>query len=194
MPTKEQYWKNREKLLKQEAARYKRERTRILARNKVWNAAHPEVMNKITKEWAEANPERRDEIVKKSYKKNKKKRNAACRNYAKQHPDVIKAKTQRRRARRKNAEGSFTSAEWIALCEKYGNRCLCCGRTKKQLKTLGLALAPDHVIPLSKGGSNYISNIQPLCHAWKKGSKGGCNNAKRAKTIDYRRMPHARQN
>lgn len=40
------------------------------------------------------------------------------------------------------------------------------------------ALTPDHVVPLSRGGTNYIDNIQPLC--------GPCNSQKHAKTIDFR--------
>jgi hypothetical protein len=38
---------------------------------------------------------------------------------------------------------------------------LCCGRDEKELGCAGLKLVPDHVIALSRGGSNDISNIQP---------------------------------
>ena len=37
-------------------------------------------------------------------------------------------------------------------------------------------LTVDHVVPISKGGSNDISNIQPLCC--------NCNSKKNAKQID----------
>lgn len=73
MPTKEFYWNNRERLLKQEAERYTRERDKILVRNKAWNASHPEEMNKISKKWSDANPEKRAEIGKKAHKKRKEK-------------------------------------------------------------------------------------------------------------------------
>jgi 5-methylcytosine-specific restriction endonuclease McrA len=69
------------------------------------------------------------------------------------------------------AEGCFTRSEFKALCLRYGNVCLCCGKRR--------VLVPDHVIPLSRGGSNDISNIQPLC--------GKCNASKGARTIDYRK-------
>jgi len=36
----------------------------------------------------------------------------------------------------------------------------------------------DHVLPVSKGGTSYISNIQPLCQP--------CNSGKKDKHIDYR--------
>lgn len=75
-----------------------------------------------------------------------------------------------RRARKQNQGGSYTAQEWRELCQKYDHRCLCCGKVKR--------LTPDHVVPLSKGGSNDISNIQPLCLP--------CNLRKASKTIDYR--------
>lgn len=48
---------------------------------------------------------------------------------------------------------------------------MCCGVT-------GVALEADHVVPLTRGGSNDISNIQPLC--------GTCNRSKFVKGVDYR--------
>ena len=41
-----------------------------------------------------------------------------------------------------------------------------------------IKLSVDHIVPLSLGGSNDISNIQPLCRA--------CNSIKWAKIIDFR--------
>ena len=171
MPSKEFYWKNRERLLKQEAERYKNNRDRILARNKKWNAAHPEEMNRNSEKWEKANPEKAVAMFRKYYWKNAEKINADCREYSKKNPDVIRAKTQRRRTAKTLAGGSFTAAEWKALCKKYHYKCLCCGKRRK--------LTADHVIPVSKGGTSNIDNIQPLC--------GPCNSSKRDKTIDYRR-------
>lgn len=71
----------------------------------------------------------------------------------------------------KDAALTSTELEWLDLCNKYNNRCLCCGEKNK--------LTVDHVIPISKGGMNTIDNIQPLC--------GSCNSKKNNKEIDYRR-------
>lgn len=77
---------------------------------------------------------------------------------------------ERRRARKSGAAGDYTAQEWAELKHKYGNVCLCCGQKKP--------LCADHIVPLSKGGESFISNIQPLCRP--------CNSRKRDKTIDYR--------
>lgn len=76
-----------------------------------------------------------------------------------------------RRARKRSASGTYTVAEWEELCAKYGNHCLACGRDD-------VPLTVDHVIPLSQGGANDISNLQPLCLS--------CNCSKNTRTIDYR--------
>ena len=63
--------------------------------------------------------------------------------------------TQNLRARRLGIDGTFTVKEWRALCEQHNYRCVSCGRQA--------LLGPDHIIPLSKGGTNWINNIQPMC-------------------------------
>jgi len=77
---------------------------------------------------------------------------------------------QNRRARKLGNGGSYTVAEWCALCDWFGNICLKCG-------TDGI-LSVDHVIPVALGGSNTIDNLQPLCKS--------CNSSKHTKTTDYR--------
>lgn len=78
---------------------------------------------------------------------------------------------QTRRARKLQAEGTFSLDEWYEVCERYGNKCLACKRPD-------VRLTQDHIVPLACGGTNYIENIQPLC--------GPCNSSKGKQTIDYR--------
>lgn len=86
-------------------------------------------------------------------------------------PVKMRAKVERRRAIKLGCKEHFTKEEWLQLCEKYNNRCLCCKKTD-------VKLTADHIVALSKGGSNGIENIQPLCQS--------CNSSKGVKTIDFR--------
>lgn len=90
-------------------------------------------------------------------------------------PEYLRARNQNRRAMRKNAGGSFTRQEWLDLLAVCGHTCLKCGRKEPDIK-----LTVDHVVPLVKGGSGYIENIQPLCLT--------CNLRKHDKVADFRGM------
>jgi 5-methylcytosine-specific restriction endonuclease McrA len=78
-----------------------------------------------------------------------------------------------KKQRRRNA-GTLTVADWELVLDVYGHACLACGKPEVTI---------DHVVPVSCGGPNDISNVQPLC--------GFCNTSKGTKTIDYRPEPWA---
>jgi len=82
-------------------------------------------------------------------------------------------RTANRKARKRQAGGSFTTRQWEALKAEYNHTCLCCRRREPVIK-----LTPDHIVPIAKGGSSDIGNIQPLCLP--------CNMRKKTKVIDYR--------
>lgn len=64
--------------------------------------------------------------------------------------------TQRRAFRLKQAGGSHTQEQWEALKAKYNYKCAHCGEKKK--------LVRDHILEVCLGGSDDITNIQPLCY------------------------------
>lgn len=53
---------------------------------------------------------------------------------------------------------------------KYGKKCLSCGATEK--------ISLDHIVPIQKGGTDEVDNLQPLCMS--------CNSRKGINIIDYR--------
>lgn len=95
------------------------------------------------------------------------------REYYRRKRAEVKAASNRRRAQKTQCREDFTAAEWQLLCEKFGQRCAACGEAR--------LLTADHVIPISLGGNNSISNIQPLCF--------DCNIRKCLQIIDYRQRP-----
>ncbi len=75
-----------------------------------------------------------------------------------------------RRAREAYAPGEHSNEEWNALLQRLGRRCLRCDAEDDITK--------DHIVPLSRGGTNDIENLQPLCRS--------CNSWKNDRTVDFR--------
>lgn len=123
------------------------------------------------RQYALEHKEEREEYLRVYFSARKKEKAAYDLEYDRSHPEKVLAKSRNRRARKIVGGGRFTAMEWKSLLERYNNTCLCCRRND-------VKLTADHVIPLSKGGSNSIDNIQPLCKS--------CNSKKHAKHIDYR--------
>lgn len=155
---------------------------KVAAKARRWRLNHPEEnaerkrkykQANLVKEaqrnrrWKNANPDKLREYERKRYATNSER----CRKWRHSNPDKANAIIHRRRTRQTAAGGSYTVAEWKSLLDHYGNRCLCCGRND-------VRLAADHIVPVVRGGSSSIDNIQPLCNS--------CNSRKGTKTIDYR--------
>jgi 5-methylcytosine-specific restriction endonuclease McrA len=123
-----------------------------------WRAAHPEEHRRQRDAWDDAHPDLAD---------------ARRRRYAAAHPEVRKTIRRNRRAREVGAGGRYSTAEWRALVERYGGRCVYCGGAGP--------LQPDHRVPLARGGSNTIENILPAC--------GRCNRRKHLLTdVEFRAL------
>lgn len=151
------------------------------ARARKWHKDNREHRSKISRKWYENNRERHRELSEKWRKENPEKKRANVnkwrkenpervkeynRKWAQKNPDKVRAKVQKRRARKQNAPGSFTSEQFQARADYHGNRCVYCGSTED--------LQIEHQIPLSRGGTNWPSNLVPAC--------GTCNTSKGTKT------------
>jgi 5-methylcytosine-specific restriction endonuclease McrA len=163
---------------RQQYAEYERSRAnlphRIEARRK-YEEEHKEQIAEYKKAWTRANGARTAAHKRAYYEQYREEVIARSTEWAENNLEKVrqfKANNRRKRRAAKNASrGSFTAKEFKELCERYGNKCLSCGST-------GVVLEADHVVPLTRGGSDDISNIQPLC--------GTCNRRKFVDIVDYR--------
>jgi len=78
---------------------------------------------------------------------------------SKEHKRIVKKVLDYKR--KSTIKGSFSPKEWQDLKEKYNFICPCCGKEESEMKWKKLTV--DHIVPLSKEGTNTIENIQPLC-------------------------------
>src|SRR3990167_2126603 len=69
--------------------------------------------------------------------------------------------------------GAHTQGEWEILKAQYNWTCLACKKVETEI-----TLTVDHVIPLSRGGSDNIENVQPLCRS--------CNAKKHTNITNYK--------
>ncbi len=81
-----------------------------------------------------------------------------------------------RAKREADADGAHSEFEWQQVLNTFGNQCVRCGSHAEQ--TRFLKLTKDHVVPLASGGSDFASNLQPLCQS--------CNSWKGNRYIDFR--------
>lgn len=81
-----------------------------------------------------------------------------------------------RNERVRAAEGGHNDAQWQSVVDRFQRHCVRCGIHESNAPEG--RLTKDHIVPISKGGSNRISNLQPLCIP--------CNSKKATHIADYR--------
>jgi 5-methylcytosine-specific restriction endonuclease McrA len=87
-----------------------------------------------------------------------------------QHPDPEGKKKKKRHRRLETGQHSREGFELMK--RMYDYTCPACGRREPDIK-----LTRDHIRPVTKGGTSYIENIQPLCEE--------CNNNKQLQVVYY---------
>jgi len=184
--SKEYRIRNKKKVAKTTAKYQRKNRDKVRNWNRNWAKKNPDKMREMWKKyyiqnrdkiilrarkWKRDNAGKANAWARKNRIKNLEKRKNATKKWMQKHPEKAQEYNERRRCKIMNAIGDWTATEWKTLCDRYGNKCLRCHKTN-------VALTADHVIPLSKGGTNFIWNIQPLCLS--------CNSTKGIRSDDYR--------
>lgn len=85
----------------------------------------------------------------------------------KNHPHRRAASYGARRAREENVEGKFSPNDVLSLLDQQNYQCVYCKTCLKEYYEV------DHITPISRGGSNWPSNLQCLCRS--------CNRRKSSK-------------
>jgi len=139
---------------------------RIKARIIAAYHANPEPTRARVKEWKERYPDRVLANRNGHYEANKETIKQRVAEWNAANPEATRSRGRNYRARVNGAEGSHTAADILALFDAQSGACVYCKRQ------LGSAYHVDHIHPLSRGGSNWPTNLQLLC--------ARCNNNKRA--------------
>lgn len=123
---------------------------------------------RLTAQWRKRNPDRARALGREYYYRHRERILRAAAERQRLHPEGRKARKHAYWARKHGAEGRWAPAEFRALVALYGGRCAYCDAAA--------VLEPDHAIPLSRGGTNYIDNILPTCRR--------CNASKCDRTVE----------
>lgn len=150
------YARDREKRAAKHAAWQKENAEAIAERYKRYYEANKEARSASYKAYRQANPEKEAARHKRYQNENREVCRERGRQYRLNNPDVMRAKWAKRRSIEAGAEGKFTAADIERIAELQRGRCANC-----RCKLVKFHI--DHIEPLSRGGSNWPSNLQLLC-------------------------------
>lgn len=140
--TKKWYQENTERARATIKNHYQENKESYRASNRKWVTTNPERAKEIQQSFNERRPDRRREIA---------------RQYNKRNPEKMRQIRHKRWAIEHSAEGHFTAADITQLYEEQCGRCAYCGIT------LHGEYHVDHIIPLSRNGTNWPDNLALAC-------------------------------
>lgn len=146
----------------------------IAEKSKIYRSKNKDKIYIQIRDWQKKNPEKCKARTKRFKDKNPEKVAEAQRKYDLMHIDKVRIKRKKAstkwRQKFLDAEGYFTHDDIIALLISQDGRCSYCGITLYDLYTI------DHIMPLSRGGSNWPDNLALACDH--------CNKSKHDRTIE----------
>lgn len=105
-----------------------------------------------TRKWRQAHPDKNRKYARDDYARNADRRKASTIAWQLRNPERRATYEMNRRA-----HGKMTPEEWADIVQRQHGLCAICGESKK--------LERDHIVPLTRGGTNHASNIQGLCRS-----------------------------
>lgn len=128
------------------------------ARHRAYYEENFERVREYHKKWYKENFEKAREYKRKRYEENPEPTRERTRNWGKQNPDKAREGYRRRRARKAQAEGTHTVADMRRQYKVQKGLCWWCLQPVKWEDR-----HDDHLIPLSKNGTNWPNNMVVSC-------------------------------
>lgn len=136
-------------------------RKEALERVKQWQAEHPEELRQATAKYYDKHREEQRQKNAKYRAENKEKERRRVSQWNAEHREEYRAHRRNRHARKRNALGKHTANDVLAQYKCQHGKCYYCG---KKAERDDQPYHVDHVIPLSRGGSNGPENIVIACY------------------------------
>jgi len=189
---KRYYQKNKEEINRKGREYHQRNRNSILDKQKQYYVDNADRLKSYQKTYKENNRDKVRERQSRHYYANREHFSTYLREYRKKNLEVLRlrereygrknrdkkreylkaylqtehgkmirhANYQKRRALEKGAQGSYTAVQLQEQLKRQRRKCYYC---HKKLGNGKRAWHADHIVPLSKGGTNYIDNIVITC-------------------------------
>ena len=157
---------------------YKKNRDKIINQYKEYYRNNKEAVSMYKKEYYKDNKDKMIENATNYRKNNREKVSEYLRDYQRNNKDKMVFYANKRRCIEIGNGGNYTKEQWKETLEYFDYKCAYTGECIKDNLNI------EHIIPVSKGGTNYIWNLVP--------STPQANISKKDRDIEewYRKQPY----